>query len=71
MEEHCALCRFYLGNYAASKDDAVGFCRRYPPTISGHYPLVMASGWCGEFQPSASQQAMQAIASSPVWGQPI
>jgi hypothetical protein len=58
--ECCASCRFYLGNYVASKVEPVGFCRRFPPVetdtlkagIAAYtFPMVTAGQWCGEYDP--------------------
>lgn len=58
-EANCSNCEFYLSHMKV--------CRRYPPTpmvlgmkqglggnepvISGYFPQMMPTGWCGEHRP--------------------
>lgn len=46
----CERCKFFLHvDYPVAGQ---GACVRYPPapaTGVGRYPVVNASGWCGEF----------------------
>lgn len=63
MQERCDQCRFFHPYPPASRPDVMvvsgedvfggGECRRQPPVWRGlklaEFPLVMCSGWCGEF----------------------
>lgn len=58
ITETCARCRFYLGTQPeVGEPRPMGGCRRYPPRWTGGatnptFPAVLASNWCGEYQPS-------------------
>lgn len=44
----CRSCR-WLGTPGAFSLDAIGSCRRYPPSANGGWPAVTAADWCGEY----------------------
>lgn len=43
LDGTCSSC-VYAGNKVVPRLR----CRRYPPSITGDYPIVRADGWCGE-----------------------
>lgn len=45
-EVSCRSCR-WLGKPGAFALEAIGTCRRFPPSLQG-WPGVSASDWCGE-----------------------
>lgn len=45
----CPSCR-WLGKPGAFSLDAIGTCRRFPPSPQG-WPGVTESDWCGEYSP--------------------
>ena len=58
----CLDCHFYEKD---SANGAVGYCHRYPPTLSnGHYltTKVFLGYWCGEFQPKQTASSLDEIA---------
>ena len=49
----CANCR-----YCRERDEAMGICRRNPPSPCHGFPMVMLNDWCGEW---ASTQALRIV----------
>ena len=54
MSRHiCLSCRFFEPRY--TEDNALGYCRRYPPHGFGRmisdwaFPMVRRNDWCGEW----------------------
>lgn len=46
----CKGCDYFI---TVPADNTAGFCHRYPPVLSNHWPQVPASGpdsGCGEFR---------------------
>lgn len=62
MIELCQNCRFYFRD--ENTPEGQGLCRRFPPSIAVitqtpkeqrtnfHFPMMMDTGWCGEYSPS-------------------
>jgi hypothetical protein len=53
----CSRCRWWLFHPTEgaepSSDQAVGYCRRFPPTRRengvGAWPITFGNDWCGEY----------------------
>jgi len=48
----CRSCR-WLGAPGGFSLDAIGSCRRYPPSANGGWPAVAGDDWCGEHFPKS------------------
>lgn len=65
--QSCGNCRFYKPPQALGSN--LGHCRRYPSQavhdgdgVDYHFPLVLTSKWCGEWQPANPETVEQGAA---------
>jgi hypothetical protein len=57
MQRKCEDCRYFeLAPQTVLPNQAMGYCRRFPPTVVVHneypisrWPFVSGADWCGEW----------------------
>ena len=46
-DERCGVCLFFKDE---SDMEEKGICRRFPPAKGEQFPIVLKTGWCGEYK---------------------